>query len=110
MWEQLPAIAEGAVKYGTVIIYIIICISGKTMDGDTTGFLHNSDTLLQISHAALTASGGGILVGLITQSNIAWFVGIIAAFCSIYASLLSAKEKRMSIEKMNRDKHIKRKP
>jgi len=110
MWEQLPAIAEGAVKYGTVLIYIIFCISGKAMEGDTTSIFHNSDTLLQISHAALTASGGGIVVGIITQSNIAWLVGIIAACCSIYASMLSAKEKRMSIEKMNREKHIKRKP
>ena len=76
---------------------------------DTADFLQQSNFHLFLSHIAAGSSFSSLLYATFTKSNIGWAVGIAAACFSMYASYLSAKEKRLSIEKMNREKHIKHK-
>lgn len=113
MWEHLQLLTEIIVKYGTVFIYIFVAMSNtKVMDSnmsDTTSLLHDSDTHSTVAHWLLGGSAGSLFAGVITQTNIAWFIGIIAGLMSIYNYYLSIKERRLSIKRMNEVKHIKHK-
>lgn len=113
MWEHLQQITEIIVKYGTVIIYIFVAMSNtKTIDSnmpDTTNLLHDSETHSTWAHFLLGGSASSLFAGIVTQANIAWFIGIIAGCMSIYNYYLSIKERRLSIKRMNEVKHIKHK-
>ena len=87
-------------------------MSTKTMNNnmpDTTNLLHDSETHSTLAHWLLGGSASSLFAGIVTQANIAWFIGIIAGCMSIYNYYLSIKERRLSIKRMNEVKHIKHK-
>lgn len=110
MWEHLPQIAEIIVRYGTVIIYIFVAMSNTKMMGsqtDTTNLLQDSETHSTFAHWLLGGSASSLFAGVVTQANIAWFIGIIAGLMSIYNYYLSIKERRLNNKLREQELHVK---
>jgi len=65
----------------------------------------NSDhTNLYLSVSSAIASILSFVTETFTKTNIAWALGCGAAIVSIWAGILTAKEKRMSMRKMESEK------
>lgn len=56
------------------------------------------DKYLFLSNVSGIGSIGSCIGAYLTQSNIAWAIGIIAGIYSIYCSYLTHKEKKLSIK------------
>ncbi len=65
-----------------------------------TGSNHSN---LYLSIGSFLGSIAGFVVGAMTKQNIGWIIGCTAGLVSIYAGLLTIKERRINIRKAEKE-------